>query len=300
MIRLLFFVLVAAPVLLQCSSCGSNAAEGNNPPFFDVLAPDGSKHYMLGTMHLGVGFTDLSEGVIYAMSTADIFIAEMTTEGVEKLRNDKKKNNKPRGHSLRQQLDEQYWSALRQQLPHVSEQELDRMTVEDVTGVMLVLAANNIDIDKEDNILGREDTLDFSINDIGEYTNKRIIGLDEHIAPSLLSEALMTNINELKDIISCGGIPCLQAALAEMRTIWLQGDLDALQKKASEIGGAMENFQRDQAWVDSGIVQNNCRHGQVCFIYVGAAHLFDDHNSFATILRQHGYQIEKHRPEPWE
>ncbi len=286
MIRSMFFILVIASVLLQC---GANHDEVSSPPFYDVTAPDGSKHYMLGTMHIGVGLADLSQEVITAFAAADIYVGEMTTEAMMRKLQEEEKSNAPTGHSLASKLGEQYWLALRQQLPAVSEEKLDRMTVEDVSTKMLELVATNTEEEKL--------ALDLQINLFGEYSGKRMIGLDEHIPPRLLREAILAligDINDLKKAILCGGVPCLQTKIADMRTAWLQGDLDQLDKIVTE-GGRMKKFIRDQAWFDSGIVQNKCKHGQTCLIYVGAAHLFDYPDSFATILRQNGYQIEKHR-----
>ena len=290
MLKTIFFILLTIPVLVQC---GTKPTESRTSrlPFYDVTAPDGSRHYMLGTIHLGVGLDDLSEEVIAALDTADVYVAEMTTAGMERWLQDTENDNTPIGHSLRQQLGEQYWLALRQQLSTINAQELDRMTVEDVSSKLLELTAAKIESEKL--------LLDLQINNYGEQLGKKIIGLDEHIAPSLLRQeiqALMGDINALKKTIRCGGIPCLQTTLTKMRTAWLQGDLKQMERLTT-VDGKVGKYYRDQAWVRTGIVQNNCRQGNTCLIYVGAAHLFEYYDSFITLLRQNGYQIEKyHRP----
>ena len=272
--------------------CDTNDDEFSSQPLYDLTAPDGSKHYMLGTIHLGVGLADLSQEVITAFETADVYMAEVTTEAMmRKIQEEEEKSNTPAGHSLRQKLGTQSWLALRRHLPTLSEQELDSMTAKDVGDKMLGLVATNMEREKV--------LLDFQINLYGKNRGKSIIGLDEHIAPSHLKEeklALALTISDLEKIIRCGGIPCLQTKLADMRTAWLQSDLDQMKKIVGGDTDVKQTYSgRDQAWVNSRIVQNNCRHGQTCLIYVGLAHLFDYPGSFATILKQNGYQIEKHR-----
>lgn len=293
MLKILLVVLVSTFVLFQCVDDKANRSSSGL--LYDVTAPDGSKHYMLGTMHLGVGIDDISTETLAALQAADVYVAEITMEQAFQLGNmfqDENRSDTQQRHRLSNKLGGQYWQALRRQLPDVSEQELDSMTAADVQDKMLSLLMSDMEQEKM--------LLDLQISEYGETQDKEVIGLDDHIAADLMMQAMRDtswDIDTLQKAILCGGMPCLEAGIAKLRTAWLRGNLVQMEALIETLGFSQigQDWARDRAWFDSGIVQNHCQHDRTCVIYVGAAHLFENHGSFATILRQNGYTIEKNR-----
>lgn len=291
-IRYILFVFIAAMVW-QCAKPRSHEPEFIGPPFYGLTAPDGSRHYLLGTMHVGVGMADLDNDVVSTLYAATIFIAEETTESL--MANGSSASEKIvmlAGYSLSQQLGQDYWLRLRSELPDVSSSELDSMHPGDAASKMLGPAIASI---PREQVL-----LDLQINLFGRKNGKKIFGLDTNIALEIVyadaqEDTRKTTIANLKEALDGGGIEYVRKSLNDMRAAYLKGDMVEMARLIKDDG--TYSYRRDRAWVASGLIQKNCVRGETCLIYAGAAHLFEGWSNLAGLLLSEGYTIERKKSQ---
>lgn len=286
-------IILFTIVLTGCRSNSLHNGDIAGPLFYDLTAPDGSKHYLLGTMHVGVGIDDLNDAVVSALHDATIFISEITIESfMAKVDSASEKIVMPANYSLKQQLGQDYWLRLRSELPDVASSELDSMHPGDAVYKMLEPAVAG---------MPREQLLiDLQISIFGRENGKKNFGLDTSIAPEIVladtqEDTRKTTIADLKEALDNGGIEYVKKFIRDMRVAYLKGDTFEMTRLTKDDG--MDYYRRDHAWVASGVIQKNCVGGETCLIYVGAAHIFAGRSNLAGLLRSEGYTIERRKSQ---
>lgn len=56
-------------------------------------------------------------------------------------------------------------------------------------------------------------------------------------------------------------------------------------------------YERNKMWIENGVIQENCRRGERCFIFVGYLHLLKGENNLINLLQQEGFTIKRTAPD---
>ena len=286
-----------------------------DPPIYRLIAPDGSQHHILGTMHISnISLSDFptDSKLFPILEQANILMTE-TTGGryttILKWRYDEIRLNKQRSRltvgatkKLSEQLGEKHWQKLTQiiaEKPDLKpfEQSLDEfMTEFDESTVRS--AVDRLHQYGENYATPTQGlTMDLQLERYGRKHGKTVIGLEtlKQIASASIEARSQFDyhIDVLKKLIDDGGIDYSADRIIDDIHRYASGKIGVPAKSTSNAYDEIILDRRNIAWVESGKIQKNCVHGNKCLIFVGLAHLDEGSNSLIKLLRKQGYQIER-------
>lgn len=285
----------------------------DKPPLYKLIAPDGSEHWLLGSMHPGGVSLDhfpANSKVFEAIDESSTVFFEydagsawqtLTFSAQFRQQTRYQKAIRTDDFDLRATLGDAHMEKLLDQYDSATLAELSELGihVDRLSPTQAFEALNNSSYMYA---FGLSDMLmDAQLMLKSRQAGKKVIGLakgkDQANAFKTVSESKVT-VEDLKKLLDDGGIKARAKKLLEMRDAYGQGDLE----RATSINNGMlpSNFaektlldDRNIKWVKSKKIQKNCQHGETCTIVVGFRHLFEGDNSLAKLLAAEGFKIEK-------
>lgn len=254
----------------------------DNPPLYRLVnTKDGSKHYILGTIHYGgANLADVPDNspLIRAARESTTFISEVNE------------------NALNPRVLEEANAILATDT--VEEQAVDPKISNLLTRISLTL-----DIGLEKLGWTNRGMMDLQLRELAVATNKENLGFESLVEQAAAfqksNQKAIPNLDyeQLEDVMQLLDSKGVENIYLEARELYAKGDVDGLVATLNriEVGTADDVLldERNEKWVRSGIVQNNCRKGKKCFVYVGAKHLFEGNNSLEKMLKTEGFVIEK-------
>lgn len=269
-----------------------------NPPVRRLIAPDGSIHDIVGTMHFAsIRNFPKRYDIVAMIERADVLIPETADTSPYP-----EATATAEANQVRAQLGDKEWRRLLEiaRMFDINEFDLNRRYPSEL--IEMVNKASFFTSLRFD--LREEDGIDFHVTRIGQEQGKEIIPLEDMAEQMRIqfevNEKLKATvgIDELQRVLSSGG----KNALALFNAY---GNGDA--ERALRIEGIVERWEiwkpffngRNRTWIDRGIIQENCVQGRRCLIYVGVGHLFyGGEGSLAQLLEAEGFRLsEFDRPE---
>lgn len=289
-----------------------SAGNFDSPPLYKLTAPDGSEHWLLGTMHTaGVSLEDFryDSKVFTALREATVLLPERDMESFKDLLRlsikDIKDINMLRkaDFDLKGALGDDYMDKLRAENALVrnsaqltSRIDLDKLYPSQAL-VMLEMHAHTLAFGKG------QMAMDVELIRVTRQEGKKVVGLEK---TSDLIKTLKTagsanevSVDDLKKYLDAGGAKTRSEQLIQARDAYGRGDIEATMKLLDGNIKKSENFnkilldERNQKWLKSNKIQKNCQQGKKCMIAVGAAHLFKGENSLSKLLEAEGFKLEK-------
>ena len=295
-----------------------------DPPIYQLTAPDGSQHHILGTMHISnLSLSDFPEDskLWSILEQANILMPErdlhkdsLTRELVFKasvmhsVRFGKQQK-------LSEQLGEPHWQKLRQMIaekPDLKpvEQPLDEFMAEIDTSTANDVYSRLLDYALEYSTPAKSNLMmDAQLVRYARKKGKKLIGLetDKQIASAGAKavKSIVYDVYDLRRLIDKGGIDYVADSYTDAINHYASGKIDdsiellrlirAGDIKRDAYLDAMDIMldQRNIAWVESGKIQKNCVNGNKCLIFVGFGHLTGGGNTLIKLLKEKGYMIER-------
>lgn len=288
----------------------------DNPPLYKLTAPDGSEHWLLGTMHTtGISLDDFPQDskIFAALHETTVLMPERDVERLFKDSHDEllkyiknkiftsKASSKPdTGFDLRKALGDEYMEKLLKEFGDGNDKNMLAMGIEKFSNAQVLNllngAAVNLAFGKEGVMMDAQ-----LIRKFRQGSGKKVIGLEsgKDITAALKNAPEDdVSIDNLKKFIDDGGILNRAKQYLQARDAYGRGDVAAAGKILDGYSSDLASNKvmiggRNLAWVKSQTIQKNCRAGRKCMVAVGFGHLFEGDNSLSKLLTAEGFKIEK-------
>ena len=287
-------------------------------PAWEIVAPDGSKHYMMGTIHGGI-----PKDAVLAhpelkriMQKATLFMPEndaiddMMRVFRTQLKHPLAEEIMSYKGNLRTELGDVHWQKLEKELPleeqltltKASKEELNEMGMtydefiqalkakhekvhpSSVLDILRTNARANVALDVIDEVMFL----------FAKQNGKKIVPLEDlEIAVDFALNA-RKNINTvwLKDTLDSGGTSYLRNTHHHMVNSYTSGNFEDVLL----ISHLLEQFpkelleKRNRLWVEN--ILSNCQQGENCFIFGGLAHMLEHGDNVVNLLQAKGFQVK--------
>lgn len=297
-------------------------------PLYKLIAPDGSEHWLLGTMHTSaISINDFPKDskVFEALRQANIVMPETVTSAWDRasfaVRRDMEKILKTRyadetnpfgKETIGDVLDDNYLEKLRNEFKfgmdkEIKDLEIDGLPLEQNTPDTLVHLMESIARQMSGSEM--KSSMDEELVHMAQQTGKKVMGLESYQdGINAYKEASRNrrwlNKDDLIQFIDGGGVEGRTKELLQARDAYGRGELDNLNEVLEKFSPIREDLRhkflldnRNQKWMQSGRIQKNCSVGNTCMLVVGAGHLFDGNSSLVKLLQEEGFKVEKAYPD---
>lgn len=293
-------------------------ATPTNPPLYKLTAPDGSEHYLLGTMHTtGLSLDDFPQDskIFSALNDADVVLPERIEDGfiltqrtgfsiAFRIGKDLASYKK---FDLKGELGDEYWQKLTAQSISHSQLHtragisLENMYPSDVISLIEIHGMVKVTNDPLNAV-----QMDVQLRRLARSKGKKVVGLEKlssqmnDIVDAQIELRSVTTVDDLKRLLDAGGVEHAADRYINMVRRYGEGDLDGVIKHGGlgmldKTPNARKKLldDRNKKWVESNKIQKNCKSGQKCMVFVGFAHLFAGDNSLVKLLKKEGFRVEK-------
>lgn len=285
-----------------------------DPSIYQLTAPDGSQHHILGTMHISnLSLSDFPDDskLWPILEQANILIPErdllkdrFTTALLWKVSVKKMRSVRfGKQQKLSEQLGEPHWQKLRQMIaekPDLKpvEQSLDEFMAEidASTANDVYLQLDDYGIEYASGPFANSLTMDHQLVRYARKQGKKLIGLETQeqifLAHLKATKSIVYDVYDLRQLIDEGGIDDVANKLTDDINRYAKGRSTEDRTTAPDYDDITLD-QRNIAWVESEKIQKNCVNGNKCLIFVGRAHLTGGGNTLIKLLKEQGYMIER-------
>ena len=288
----------------------------DNPPLYKLIAPDGSEHWLLGTMHTtGISLDDFPQNskVFSALRETTVLLPERDVEAFFKDNHDEllqyvkkkiftsKAASQPNtGFDLRGALGDEYMEKLLKEFGDGNDKALLKMGIEKFSNAQVL---NLLDGAAVKLAFGDEGVMMDAqlIRRFRQGRGRKVIGLESgKDITAALKNAPEDDVavDSLKKFLDDGGIENRAKQYLQARDAYGRGNVTEAGKLLDGYRSDVEHNKvvvdgRNLAWVKSQTIQKNCRVGRKCMVAVGFGHLFAGKNSLSKLLIAEGFKIEK-------
>ena len=293
-------------------------------PLYKLTAPDGSEHWLLGTMHTtGLSIKDLpaNSRTLKAFDQATTFIIEHEIDSLRSTYLRYKTHKKimqsmQANFNLREALGNDYMDKLNKELSEIIDKDLANDNPKEIEELVKNLssiqqmqpahALSTLNALALQSAFGNPGLMmDTQLLRKARQAKKKVFGL-EKTSDTVDAVVKSSNtarpddpvmIEKLKNFIDAGGVKNHANEYDEMRTNYVNGNLDKINafmdRVVSDEIKKILLTDRNQAWIRKGTIQKNCKTGQKCMIGVGAAHLDNGESSLVELLTKEGFKVER-------
>ncbi len=298
-------------------------------PLYKMTAPDGSEHWLLGTMHTtGLSIDDLpaNSRVLSAFEESTTFLPESEIDSAWRSAKlsihaaREQMQNMNVNFNLHQALGDEHMHKLNDELSQLLTQVKSEVgigsntkeiqeaekTISSIKQMLPSHALGTLDFISHNLSFGRQGMeMDVQLLRKAREMGKKVSGLEKRgegvnaliTSSSTASPDDPAAIERLRRFIDAGGIDNRTREYDEIRAAYVSGDIDRTNKLLSKVMSddvkKILLSDRNQNWIKRGNIQKNCKQGKKCMVAVGLSHLVEGDNTLVELLTKEGFRIEK-------
>ena len=301
--------------------------EHDRLPLYKLTAPDGSEHWLLGTMHVtAISLDDLpaDSRVLKAFEEVTTLLPEGELDSARSLLQLSKaqlsvEKTMKTDFNLRQALGDEYMDKLNDEVSEIIENTKEFIegwdNVKDITDTLEEMskiermppayAFNILESIASTRAWGEPGlAMDVQLISRSRSAGKKVIGLEKvsdmtrkivDVANEQAKDPMA--IEQLRKFIDAGGIANRIEEMGELRAAYVNGNTSRVMELAHyAIGRDAKKIlldERNHNWIKSRKIQKNCRHGKKCMVAVGLGHIEEEGDNLIELLTKEGFKIEK-------